>query len=163
MPFDLAAFSGDGHRGAGLYAAPPAAGIRRTRQQRLSLQELRRSWRRFTRVRTGSMKTIAMHAQTPLWVVPCALPGGVPSALTASLLLPFPDRIRTTLWPGPGGAVRAAFPESAARGDPCAGPERVRGQGLGPALGVPGFFLLEKRIFRYHSHSGEGRNLRIRG
>ena len=40
---------------------------------------------------------------------------------------------------------------------------RVRGQGLGPALGVPGFFLLEKRIFRYHSHSGEGRNLRIRG
>lgn len=40
-----------------------------------------------------------------------------------------------------------------------AGPERVRGPGLAPALGVPGFSLLEKRIFRHHSHSGEGQEL----
>lgn len=101
-----------------------------------------------------------MHAQILFWIVPCTLLGGVLSALTASLLLLFPERTRSALLPGlvsfaVGALLGAAFLDLLPEAVHSAGLERLRGLGLALAIGVLGFFLLEKFIFWHHSHSGE--------
>ncbi|MGB9430279.1 MAG: ZIP family metal transporter [Gammaproteobacteria bacterium] len=101
-----------------------------------------------------------MHPHILIWIIPCTLLGGVLSALTASLLLLFPERTRNALLPGlvsfaVGALLGAAFLDLLPEAVGSAGPERMRGLGLALAIGVLGFFLLEKFIFWHHSHSGQ--------
>lgn len=101
-----------------------------------------------------------MHVHILFWIIPCTLLGGVLSALAASLLLLFPQRTRTALLPGlvsfaVGALLGAAFLDLLPEAIGSVGPEKVRGLGLALAIGVLGFFLLEKFIFWHHSHSGE--------
>ena len=101
-----------------------------------------------------------MHLHILFWIIPCTLLGGVLSALTAALLLLFPERMRAALLPGlvsfaVGALLGAAFLDLLPEAIHDAGPEQVRGLGLALALGVLGFFLLEKFAFWHHSHGGE--------
>lgn len=93
-----------------------------------------------------------------LWIVPATLLGAVLSALLASVLLLFPERMRRLLLPrlvsfAVGALLGAAFldllPEALHGG---AG--QVQGVGLAIALGVLAFFLLEKLAFWHHGHEG---------
>ncbi|HVC37147.1 MAG TPA: ZIP family metal transporter, partial [Gammaproteobacteria bacterium] len=84
------------------------------------------------------------------------------SALVASILLLFSEQVRTALLPrlvsfAVGALLGAAFLDLLPEAIHAAGPERVQGIGLALALGVLGFFLLEKLAFWHHGHStGEG-------
>jgi len=94
-----------------------------------------------------------------LWIIPATLAGAVLSALLASVLLLFPERNRMRLLPGlvsfaVGALLGAAFLDLLPEAIRSAGPERVQGVGLAIALGVLGFFLLEKLAFWHHGHEG---------
>lgn len=100
-----------------------------------------------------------MHAATLLWIVPWTLLGGILSALTASVLLLFPEGRRAALLPklvsfAVGALLGAAFLDLLPEAIRSGGPERVQGVGLAIALGVLGFFLLEKLAFWHHGHEG---------
>ncbi|MGE5625214.1 MAG: ZIP family metal transporter [Bacillota bacterium] len=99
-----------------------------------------------------------MTANPLLWIIPATLLGAVLSALLASVLLVFPETLRRVLLPrlvsfAVGALLGAAFldllPEAlrAAAG-------QAQGVGLAIALGVLGFFLLEKLAFWHHGHEG---------
>lgn len=98
-----------------------------------------------------------MHPQILLWIIPATLLGGVLSALVASVLLLFSERARTALLPrlvsfAIGALLGAAFLDLLPEAIHAAGPQRVQGIGLALALGVLGFFLLEKLAFWHHGH-----------
>jgi zinc and cadmium transporter len=100
-----------------------------------------------------------MHANPLFWIIPCTLIGAVLSALVASLLLLFPERTRMVMLPrlvsfAVGALLGAAFLDLLPEAIRSAGPERVQGVGLAIALGVLGFFLLEKLAFWHHGHEG---------
>lgn len=112
------------------------------------------------RMAAGRPSIKSMHPHILIWIIPCTLLGGVLSALAASLLLLFPERTRAGLLPSlvsfaVGALLGAAFLDLLPEAIESAGLERVRGLGLALAIGVLGFFLLEKFIFWHHSHSGE--------
>ena len=93
------------------------------------------------------------------WIIPATLLGAVLSALLASVLLLFPTRIRTLLLPSLvsfaiGALLGAAFLDLLPEALHSAGPSQVQGVGLAIALGVLGFFLLEKLAFWHHGHEG---------
>ena len=100
-----------------------------------------------------------MQTTALFWIVPCTLLGGILSALTASVLLLFPERTRTALLPklvsfAVGALLGAAFLDLLPEAIRSAGTARVQGVGLAIALGVLGFFLLEKLAFWHHGHEG---------
>lgn len=100
-----------------------------------------------------------MHVNPLFWIIPATLTGAALSALAASLLLLFPERTRTVLLPrlvsfAIGALLGAAFLDLLPEAIRAAGPERVQGVGLAIALGVLGFFLLEKLAFWHHGHEG---------
>jgi len=99
-----------------------------------------------------------MHAHILIWIIPFTLIGGILSALVASIMLLFPEKVRTALLPrlvsfSIGALLGAAFLDLLPEAMHAAGPERVQGIGLALALGVLGFFLLEKLAFWHHGHS----------
>lgn len=98
-----------------------------------------------------------MHLHILLWIIPFTLLGGVLSALLASVLLLFPEGVRAALLPrlvsfAIGALLGAAFLDLLPEAIHAAGPARVQGIGLALALGVLGFFLLEKLAFWHHGH-----------
>ena len=100
-----------------------------------------------------------MNANPVFWIVPCTLIGAVLSAATASVLLLFPERIRMSLLPrlvsfAVGVLLGAAFLDLLPEAIRSASALRVQGVGLAIALGVLGFFLLEKLAFWHHGHEG---------
>lgn len=100
-----------------------------------------------------------MDANLLLWIIPATLLGAVLSALLASVLLLFPAAIRTMLLPrlvsfAVGALLGAAFLDLLPEAIHSAGPTQVQGVGLAIALGVLGFFLLEKLAFWHHGHEG---------
>lgn len=95
-----------------------------------------------------------------LWIMPFTLAGGVLSALVASVLLLFPERVRTALLPrlvsfAIGALLGAAFLDLLPEAIQAIGAGEVRGVGLALALGVLGFFLLEKLAFWHHGHDAD--------
>ena len=100
-----------------------------------------------------------MAANPLFWIIPATLLGAVLSALLASVLLLFPQRTRTLLLPrlvsfAVGALLGAAFLDLLPEALHNAGPSQVQGVGLAIALGVLGFFLLEKLAFWHHGHEG---------
>ena len=100
-----------------------------------------------------------MHAELLFWIIPATLLGAVLSALLASVLLLFPASTRTLLLPSLvsfaiGALLGAAFLDLLPEAVKSAAPDRVQGVGLAIALGVLGFFLLEKLAFWHHGHEG---------
>ena len=100
-----------------------------------------------------------MHTDPLFWIVPATLLGAVLSALLASVLLLFPEQNRTRLLPGlvsfaVGALLGAAFLDLLPEAIHSAAPAQVQGVGLAIALGVLGFFLLEKLAFWHHGHEG---------
>ncbi|HEV2333379.1 MAG TPA: ZIP family metal transporter [Gammaproteobacteria bacterium] len=100
-----------------------------------------------------------MTAHPLLWIVPATLTGSLLSALLASVLLLFPTRLRTLLLPrlvsfAVGALLGAAFLDLLPEALHNAGTGQVQGVGLAIALGVLGFFLLEKLAFWHHGHEG---------
>ena len=100
-----------------------------------------------------------MAAHPLLWIVPATLTGSLLSALLASVLLLFPTRLRTLLLPrlvsfAVGALLGAAFLDLLPEALHNAGTGQVQGVGLAIALGVLGFFLLEKLAFWHHGHEG---------
>ena len=101
----------------------------------------------------------AMTSHPLYWIIPATLLGAVLSALLASVLLLFPERSRTLLLPrlvsfAVGALLGAAFLDLLPEAIHSAGPGQVQGVGLAIALGVLGFFLLEKLAFWHHGHEG---------
>ncbi|MDE2091370.1 MAG: ZIP family metal transporter [Gammaproteobacteria bacterium] len=101
-----------------------------------------------------------MHAHIIIWIIPFTLLGGILSALVASILLLFSEQARTALLPrlvsfSIGALLGAAFLDLLPEAMHAAGPERVQGIGLALALGVLGFFLLEKLAFWHHGHGSD--------
>lgn len=104
-----------------------------------------------------------MQFDTLLWIIPFTLLGGVLSALTASILLLFPERVRSALLPrlvsfAIGALLGAAFLDLLPEAIHAGGADKASSVGLALALGVLGFFLLEKLAFWHHgheAHSGE--------
>ncbi|OYV51277.1 MAG: hypothetical protein B7X10_00840, partial [Burkholderiales bacterium 21-58-4] len=101
-----------------------------------------------------------MHAHIIIWIIPFTLLGGILSALVASILLLFSEQVRTALLPrlvsfSIGALLGAAFLDLLPEAMHAAGPERVQGIGLALALGVLGFFLLEKLAFWHHGHGSD--------
>jgi zinc and cadmium transporter len=99
----------------------------------------------------------AMHVHILLWILPATLIGAVLSAIVASMLLMFPERMRQLLIPrlvsfAIGALLGAAFLDLLPEAITTGGPARVQNIGLAVALGVLGFFLLEKLAFWHHSH-----------
>jgi zinc and cadmium transporter len=97
--------------------------------------------------------------QLLLWIIPATLAGAVLSALLASVLLLFPAQTRTRLLPSLvsfaiGALLGAAFLDLLPEAVKSAAPDQVQGVGLAIALGVLGFFLLEKLAFWHHGHEG---------
>ena len=93
------------------------------------------------------------------WILPATLAGALLSALMASVLLLFPERLRTVLLPrlvsfAVGALLGAAFLDLLPEALQSAGAGQVQGVGLAIALGVLGFFLLEKLAFWHHGHEG---------
>ncbi|HEX2668319.1 MAG TPA: ZIP family metal transporter [Gammaproteobacteria bacterium] len=102
-----------------------------------------------------------MQSSLLLWIIPATLVGAVLSALLASVLLLFGARTRKLLVPSLvsfaiGALLGAAFLDLLPEALKGAGPARVQGVGLAIALGVLGFFLLEKLAFWHHGHEHEG-------
>ena len=100
-----------------------------------------------------------MPANPLYWIIPATLLGAVLSALLASVLLLFPEKSRTLLLPrlvsfAVGALLGAAFLDLLPEAIRSAGPGQVQGVGLAIALGVLGFFLLEKLAFWHHGHEG---------
>lgn len=100
-----------------------------------------------------------MHTELLFWIVPATLLGALLSALLASVLLLFPARTRTLLLPSLvsfaiGALLGAAFLDLLPEAIKAAAPVQVQGVGLAIALGVLGFFLLEKLAFWHHGHEG---------
>jgi zinc and cadmium transporter len=100
-----------------------------------------------------------MNSNPLFWIIPATLLGAVLSALLASVLLLFPEKSRTRLLPGlvsfaVGALLGAAFLDLLPEAIRSAGPAQVQGVGLAVALGVLGFFLLEKLAFWHHGHEG---------
>ncbi|HEV2212767.1 MAG TPA: ZIP family metal transporter, partial [Gammaproteobacteria bacterium] len=100
-----------------------------------------------------------MASHPLLWIVPATLTGSLLSALLASVLLLFPTRLRTLLLPrlvsfAVGALLGAAFLDLLPEALHNAGTGQVQGVGLAIALGVLGFFLLEKLAFWHHGHEG---------
>jgi zinc and cadmium transporter len=100
-----------------------------------------------------------MHTELLLWIIPATLLGALLSALLASALLLFPARTRTLLLPSLvsfaiGALLGAAFLDLLPEAIKAAAPAQVQGVGLAIALGVLGFFLLEKLAFWHHGHEG---------
>jgi len=100
-----------------------------------------------------------MQLSLLFWIIPATLLGAVLSALLASVLLLFPPRTRTMLLPSLvsfaiGALLGAAFLDLLPEAVKSAAPDRVQGVGLAIALGVLGFFLLEKLAFWHHGHEG---------
>ena len=94
-----------------------------------------------------------------LWILPATLLGAVLSALLASVLLLFPASTRGLLLPrlvsfAVGALLGAAFLDLLPEAIHSALPSQVQGVGLAIALGVLGFFLLEKLAFWHHGHEG---------
>ena len=93
------------------------------------------------------------------WIIPATLTGALLSALLASVLLLFPARLRTLLLPrlvsfAVGALLGAAFLDLLPEALHSASGGQVQGVGLAIALGVLGFFLLEKLAFWHHGHEG---------
>ncbi|HET7921948.1 MAG TPA: ZIP family metal transporter [Gammaproteobacteria bacterium] len=111
-----------------------------------------------------------MQFDTLFWIIPFTLLGGVLSALTASILLLFPERVRTALLPrlvsfAIGALLGAAFLDLLPEAFRSSGAAQAGGVGLALALGVLGFFLLEKLAFWHHgheTHAGEGHHEHLR-
>ena len=100
-----------------------------------------------------------MHTELLLWIIPATLLGAVLSALLASVLLLFPQQSRMLLVPklvsfAVGALLGAAFLDLLPEAVKSAAPGQVQGVGLAIALGVLGFFLLEKLAFWHHGHEG---------
>ena len=100
-----------------------------------------------------------MTSNPLFWIIPATLLGAVLSALLASVLLLFPERSRSVLLPrlvsfAVGALLGAAFLDLLPEAIHSAGPGQVQGVGLAIALGVLGFFLLEKLAFWHHGHEG---------
>jgi len=98
-----------------------------------------------------------MHTQLLLWILPATLIGAVLSALVASLLLVFPERARQLLIPrlvsfAIGTLLGAAFLDLLPDAIITVGAAHIHSIGLAVALGMLGFFLLEKLAFMHHSH-----------
>ena len=101
------------------------------------------------------------------WIIPATLAGAVLSALLASVLLLFPARTRTRLLPSlvsfaVGALLGAAFLDLLPEAIHAAAPSQVQGVGLAIALGVLGFFLLEKLAFWHHGHEGHASHEELR-
>ena len=100
-----------------------------------------------------------MQTELLFWIIPATLLGAVLSALLASVLLLFPAGTRKLLLPSlvsfaVGALLGAAFLDLLPEAVKSAAPDQVRGVGLAIALGVLGFFLLEKLAFWHHGHEG---------
>ena len=100
-----------------------------------------------------------MQASLLFWIIPATLLGAILSALLASVLLLFPARTRTLLLPSLvsfaiGALLGAAFLDLLPEAVKSSAPGQVQGVGLAIALGVLGFFLLEKLAFWHHGHDG---------
>ena len=100
-----------------------------------------------------------MQPNPLLWIIPATLLGAILSALLASVLLLFPQKLRTLLLPrlvsfAVGALLGAAFLDLLPEALHGAEPAQVQGVGLAIALGVLGFFLLEKLAFWHHGHEG---------
>ncbi|HLW73528.1 MAG TPA: ZIP family metal transporter [Gammaproteobacteria bacterium] len=100
-----------------------------------------------------------MQPNPLLWILPATLLGAILSALLASVLLLFPQKLRTLLLPrlvsfAVGALLGAAFLDLLPEALHGAAPAQVQGVGLAIALGVLGFFLLEKLAFWHHGHEG---------
>ncbi|HSN16866.1 MAG TPA: ZIP family metal transporter [Gammaproteobacteria bacterium] len=100
-----------------------------------------------------------MQPSLLLWIIPATLVGAALSALLASVLLLFPQRSRTLLVPklvsfAVGALLGAAFLDLLPEAVKSAAPGQVQDVGLAIALGVLGFFLLEKLAFWHHGHEG---------
>ncbi|MGH8369413.1 MAG: ZIP family metal transporter [Gammaproteobacteria bacterium] len=98
-----------------------------------------------------------MHSQLLLWILPATLIGAVLSAIVASILLVFPAHTRQMLIPrlvsfAIGVLLGAAFLDLLPEAITTGGPARMQNVGLAVALGMLGFFLLEKLAFMHHSH-----------
>lgn len=111
-----------------------------------------------------------MHSATLFWIIPFTLLGGILSALVASILLLFPERVRSALLPrlvsfAIGALLGAAFLDLLPEAIRTGGAEKASSVGLALALGVLGFFLLEKLAFWHHghdAHSGEVQHEHLR-
>lgn len=100
------------------------------------------------------------HSTLLVWIIPSTLAGGILSALSASLLMLFPQRFRDALLArlvsfAIGAMLGAAFLDLL--------PEAFRSEGAGnttlvgliSALGILGFFMLEKVVFWHHAHEAQ--------
>lgn len=97
------------------------------------------------------------HSTLLVWIIPSTLAGGILSALTASVLMLLPERVRDAVLAhlvsfAIGAMLGAAFLDLLPEAFGSGGPGRSTPIGLISALGILGFFMLEKVVFWHHAH-----------